>query len=88
MLDRIKAWFKHVATVLWARIVGLGGIFAALEAMGGLFEAARNQGEYSVPPRSQIRALLHHRDCARAELARRRTLSKGADRCGRGWQVS
>lgn len=31
MWDNIKAWFKHSVTILWARIVTLGG--AALAAV-------------------------------------------------------
>jgi hypothetical protein len=30
MLDKIKAWFKHSLTVLWARIVTLAGVVMAI----------------------------------------------------------
>lgn len=29
MWDKIKAWFKHSLTILWARIVALGGVIVA-----------------------------------------------------------
>ncbi len=30
MWEKIKAWFKHSLTILWARAVALGGIALAL----------------------------------------------------------
>jgi hypothetical protein len=80
MWERIKAWFKRSATILWARIVGLGGlVFAALEAMGGLFElpGIKENIQLILNPRYVpyyiiVIALV-------TELARRRTLSSGAD---------
>ncbi len=29
MWEKIKAWFKHSATILWARIVALAGVLMA-----------------------------------------------------------
>ena len=29
MWNKIKAWFKHSATILWARVVALAGILLA-----------------------------------------------------------
>ena len=29
MWDKIKAWFKHSLTILWARVVALAGILLA-----------------------------------------------------------
>ena len=34
MLENIKAWFRHSVTILWARLVALGGfILAMVEAL-------------------------------------------------------
>lgn len=30
MWDKIKAWFKHSLTILWARVVALGGLLLGL----------------------------------------------------------
>jgi len=30
MWDKIKAWFKHSLTILWARAVALGGLLLGL----------------------------------------------------------
>jgi hypothetical protein len=29
MWDKIKAWFKHSVTILWARVVALAGLLLA-----------------------------------------------------------
>ena len=29
MWDKIKAWFKHLVTILWARLVALAGLLLA-----------------------------------------------------------
>jgi len=29
MWDKIKAWFKHSLTILWARVVALAGLLLA-----------------------------------------------------------
>lgn len=31
MWDKIKAWFKHSVTILWARVVALAGVLLAAE---------------------------------------------------------
>jgi len=34
MWDKIKAWFKHSVTILWARLIALGGmVLGALQAL-------------------------------------------------------
>lgn len=34
MFDKIKSWFKYSVTILWARLVALGGIvLGALQAL-------------------------------------------------------
>ena len=36
MWDKIKAWFKHSLTILWARVVALAGIaLATVEGLAG-----------------------------------------------------
>lgn len=80
MWERIKAWFKHSATILWARIVGLSGlVFAALEAMGGLFElpGIKENMQLLLNPRYVPYYIIAI--ALVTELARRRTLDKSAD---------
>jgi hypothetical protein len=37
MWDKIKAWFKHSVTILWARVLVLFGIIAAaISNVGGI----------------------------------------------------
>ena len=36
MWDKIKTWFKHSVTILWARVMTLGGaVLAALLSLSG-----------------------------------------------------
>ncbi|CUA90587.1 hypothetical protein Ga0061061_11412 [Chelatococcus sambhunathii] len=80
MCERIKAWFKHSATILWARIVGLGGlVFAALEATADLFElpGIRENTQLLLDPRYVPYYIIAI--ALVTELARRRTLKKDAD---------
>lgn len=80
MWEKIKVWFKHSATILWARLVGLGGlVFAVLGSIADVFELPGI--------RESIQALLDPRHMPYyiialalvTELARRRTLNKDAD---------
>jgi hypothetical protein len=80
MWEKIKAWFRHSATILWARLVGFGGIvIAALGTMADLFELPGIK--------ESVQALLDPRHVPYyiiafalvTELARRRTLNKDAD---------
>lgn len=80
MWERIKAWFKHSATILWARIVGLGGlVFATLEAIGGFFDlpGIRESIQLLLDPRYVPYYIIAI--ALVTELARRRTLKKDAD---------
>lgn len=80
MWEKIKAWFKHSVTIVWARLVGLGGLLiAALGTIADLFELPGIK--------ESIQALLDPRHVPYyiiafalvTELARRRTLNKDAD---------
>lgn len=77
MWQRIKAWFKHSATILWARIVGLGGlVFAVLEATADLFElpGIRENIQLLLDPKYVPYYIIAI--ALVTELARRRTLKK------------
>lgn len=79
MWERIKAWFKHSATILWARIVGLGGfVFAALDATANLFElpGIRENIQLLLDPKYVPYYIIAI--ALVTELARRRTLTKDA----------
>jgi hypothetical protein len=79
MWERIKAWFKHSATILWARIVGLGGfVLAALDATANLFElpGIRENIQLLLDPKYVPYYIIAI--ALMTELARRRTLKKDA----------
>jgi hypothetical protein len=79
MWERIKAWFKHSATILWARILGLGGfVFAALDATANLFElpGIRENIQLLLDPKYVPYYIIAI--ALVTELARRRTLTKDA----------
>jgi hypothetical protein len=79
MWERIKAWFKHSVTILWARIVGLGGlVFAALEAIAGLLElpGIRENIQLLFDPKYVPYYIIAI--ALVTELARRRTLKRDA----------
>ncbi len=78
MWKKIKTSFKHSATILWARLVGFGGlVFAVLGSVADLFELPGIK--------EGIQALLDPRHVPYyiiafalvTELVRRRTLNKG-----------
>ena len=75
--EKTKSWFKHSATILWARIVALGGVlFAALGTVGDVFDFPGVKENIQVlldphyVPYYMIAIALI------TELARRRTLKK------------
>jgi hypothetical protein len=80
MWERIKAWFRHSATILWARIVGLSGfVLAALEATANLFElpGIRENIQLLLDPKYVPYYIIAI--ALVTELARRRTLKKDAE---------
>lgn len=80
MWEKIRAWFKYSATILWARLVGLGGlIFAVLGALADLFElpGIKESIQSLLDPRHVPYYIIAF--ALVTELARRRTLDKDAD---------
>lgn len=81
MLDKIKAWFKHSLTILWARIVALAGVALA---MGQTLLGDPNIN-------SAVQTLLQPKFIPYyviaigllTELARRRTVGKATDESNR-----
>ena len=80
MWEKIKAWFRHFATIVWARLVSFGGlVIAALGTVADLFEL--------LGIKDSIQTLLDSRHAPyyivafalMTELTRRRTLNKDAD---------
>jgi hypothetical protein len=80
MWEKIKARFRHSATILWARLVGFGGlVIAILGSIADLFELPGIK--------ESIQALLDPRHVPYyiiafaliTELARRRTLNRDAE---------
>jgi len=80
MCEKIKAWFRYSATIVWARLVGFGGlVIAVLGSIADLFELPGIK--------ESIQALLDPRHVPYyiiafalvTELARRRTLNKDAE---------
>ncbi len=74
MADKIKSWFRHSITILWARLVACAGlVMVALEAV--LQEPAVSQAVQSV---LQPRYVPYYVIAIGliTELARRRTLDR------------
>ena len=59
MWDKIKAWFAHSVTILWARVVTLGG--AVLAALVSLSERSQRQRRDPRRAAAEIHSLLRHR---------------------------
>lgn len=75
--EKIKKWFKHSATIVWARIVAFGGIFiATLGTVGDLFDlpGIRENVQVLLDPRYVPYYIIAI--ALITELARRRTLKK------------
>jgi len=74
MWDKIKNWFRHSITILWARIVALGGValgaLQALSADPAVNDAVRAALQPKFIPYYVIAIGLI------TELARRRSLGK------------
>jgi hypothetical protein len=74
MWDKIQAWFRHSVTILWARMVALGGILLgaaqALSADPAVNEAVHTALQPKFIPYYVIAIGLI------TELARRRTADK------------
>jgi len=77
MWDKIKAWFKHSVTILWARIVALAGLLLAtlqgLIANPDINNAVQQALQPKFIPYYVIAIGLI------TELCRRRTVSNGTD---------
>lgn len=74
MWGKIKAWFRHSATILWARLVtGAGLVMVALEAM--LQDPAVSQAIQSALQPRYVPYLVIAIGLV-TELARRRTLDR------------
>ena len=77
MLDKIKAWFKHSLTILWARLVALAGLLLAcgqsLLGDPNVTEAIQTALQPKFIPYYVIAIGLV------TEIARRRTVNRATD---------
>lgn len=77
MADKIKAWFKHSLTILWARAQMLAGVAGA--AIFGLIQDPNISGALQSLLKPEYIPYYIIAIGLITELARRRTVSKATD---------
>jgi hypothetical protein len=77
MWDKIKAWFKHSVTILWARVIALAGILLA--SGQSLLQDPNVSGAIQTVLQPKFIPYYVIAIGLITEIARRRTAGKSAD---------